>query len=68
MSMCVGEPIGVAKLLLTEIMRAMQNVSGFTLSAVAALIAIGQNMAAAAVLLMNSVVNVATRHMAMRVA
>ena len=47
--------MGVAKLLLTAIVRAMQNVSGFTPSVVAALMAIGQNMAAVAALLINSV-------------
>jgi hypothetical protein len=65
-SMWVGEPMGVAKLLLTEIMRAMQNVSGLTPSVVAALTAMGQNIAAVAALLINSVINVATRHMLIR--
>ena len=60
--MCVGEPMGVAKLLLTEIIKAMQNVSGLTPRVVAALMAMGQNIAAVAVLLINSVIKVATTH------
>lgn len=40
-SMWVGEPIGVAKLLLTATIRAMQNVIGFRWSVVAVVMAIG---------------------------
>lgn len=54
----------MAKLLLTASINAMQNVSGLTPRVVAVLMAIGQNNAAAAVLLMNSVMNVAATHMA----
>lgn len=56
----MGEPMGVAKLLLTAIIRAMQNVSGFTPRVAAVLMVMGQNRAAVAALLMNSVTNVAT--------
>ena len=61
--MCVGEPIGVAKLDDTEIISATQNVRGFTSMLTAVWNAIGKKMAAVAVLLVNSVMNVPTRQM-----
>ena len=64
--MWVGEPIGVAKLEDVEIMSAMQNVRGLTLRALAAVMAIGQKMAPAAVLEINSVMKVAVRHKKVR--
>lgn len=42
----MGNTMGVAKLLFTEIIRPMQKVRGFTPKVVAALMAMGQNMAA----------------------
>ena len=59
----VGEPIGVAKLEETAIINAMQNVSGFTCILTAVWNVIGKKMAAVAVLLVNSVINVATKQM-----
>ena len=61
--MCVGDPIGVAKLDDTEIISATQKVSGFTFMLTAVWYAIGKKMAAVAVLLVNSVMNVPTRQM-----
>ena len=63
--MCVGDPMGVAKLELTLIISATQNVMGFTPSCVAVENAIGANIAPAAVFEMNSVMNVPVMQIAM---